>query len=89
MTNDITKSQKSPDLNSAFEELIIGLIKTTVEKLIQEELSSILQYEKYSYDGRGTGNSRNGYYHRTYETKHGTIKDLKYREIAIMGLSKS
>jgi transposase-like protein len=58
------------------EEFIVGLIKETMETLMKEELTNVLQYEKYSYDGRATGNSRNGFYQRDYETRYGTIEDL-------------
>lgn len=37
----------------------------------------VLQYEKYSYEEHGTGNSRNGYYSRSYDTKYGYKDDLK------------
>lgn len=43
----------------------------------KEELTNVLQYGKYSHEGRETGNSRNGYYSRSYDTKYSTIDDFK------------
>ncbi|MBH1942490.1 transposase, partial [Mobilitalea sibirica] len=77
MTNNNTNDTKILDLNQTMNDFIVGLMKQTMERLMQEELSNVLQYEKYSYDGHGTGNSRNGSYARDYETRYGTIHDLK------------
>lgn len=77
MTNNNTNDTKILDLNQTMNDFIVGLMKQTMERLMQEELSNVLQYEKYSYDGHGTGNSRNGAYARVYETRYGTIHDLK------------
>ena len=74
MTNNNKNEKEILDLNSYFQEYILGLLKQTMMK---EELTNVLQYAKYSYDRHGTGNSRNGYYSRSYETKYGTIEDLK------------
>ena len=77
MTNNNTNDTKILDLNQTMNDFIVGLMKQTMERLMQEELSNVLQYEKYSYDGHGTGNSRIGAYARDYETRYGTIHDLK------------
>ena len=77
MTNDNKNQKEMLDLNSYFQEYILGLLKQTMETMMKEELTNVLQYEKYSYDGHGTGNSRNGYYSRSYDTKYGTIDGLK------------
>lgn len=77
MTNYNKNQTENLDLNSFFEEYILGLLKKTMETLMQEELTNVLQYQKYSYEGHGTGNSRNGYYTRRYDTKYGRIEDLK------------
>ena len=66
MPKHTTFDTKSLDLSSSMEEFIVGLIKETMETLMKEELTNVLQYEKYSYDGRATGNSRNGFYQRHY-----------------------
>lgn len=48
-----------------------------MKTLMQEEFTNVLQYQKYSYEGHGTGNARNGYYTRSYDTKYCRIEDLK------------
>lgn len=77
MTNYNKNQTENLDLNSFFEEYILGLLKKTMETLMKEELTNVLQYQKYSYEGHGTGNSHNGYYTRSYDTKYGRIEDLK------------
>ena len=77
MTNNNKNQKENLDLNSFFEEYILGLLKQTMETLMKEELTNVLQYNKYSYEGHGTGNSRNGYYTRNYDTKYGMIENLK------------
>ena len=47
-----------------------------MEKLLQQELTEFLKYDKYSCEGRNSGNSRNGYYTRNYETRYGVIENL-------------
>lgn len=42
-----------------------------MEPLMKEELTNVLNYEKNSPEGHGTGNSRNGYYSRNYDTIEG------------------
>lgn len=63
--------------NLDFEELIISMLKEMLGTLMKVELTEFLNYEKYSYDAHHTGNSRNGYYTRNYETKYSKINDLK------------
>ena len=77
MTYDNKNHKENLDLNSFFQEYILSLLKQTMETLMKEELTNVLNYEKYSSEGRGTGNSRNGYYSRNYETKYGIIEDIK------------
>lgn len=74
MTNNNNNRKENLDLNSLY---ILGLLKQTMETLMREELTNVLQYSKYSPEGHGTGNSRNGYYSRNYDTKYGSIKGLK------------
>ena len=76
MPKHTTFDTKSLNLNTSMEEFIIGLIKESMETLIREELTNVFQYEKYSLNGRATGNSRNGFYKRDYETRYGTTEDL-------------
>lgn len=77
MTYDTKNHKENLDLNSFFQEYILSLLKQTMENLMKEELTNVLNYEKYSPEGHGTGNSRNGYYSRNYDTKYGTIEGIQ------------
>ena len=77
MTYDNKNHKENLDLNSFFQEYILSLLKQTMETLMKEELTNVLNYEKYSPEGHGTGNSRNGYYSRNYDTKYGTIEGIQ------------
>lgn len=48
-----------------------------METLLKAELTELLEYEKYTQEGRNSGNSRNGYYDKSYETKDGKTNELK------------
>lgn len=77
MTYDNKSHKENLDLNSFFQEYILSLLKQTMETLMKEELTNVLKYEKYRPEGHGTGNSRNSYYSRNYDTKYGTIKGIQ------------
>ena len=77
MTYDNKNHKENLDLISFFQEYILSLLKQTMETLMKEDLTNVLNYEKYSPEGHGTGNSRNGYYSRNYDTKYGTIEGLQ------------
>ncbi|MBS4535038.1 transposase [Clostridium sp. D2Q-14] len=77
MTYDIKNLKEILYKNLGLEELIISMLKEMIETLMKSELIELLKYEKYSYDGHHTGNSRNVYYTRNYEIKYGKINDLK------------
>jgi putative transposase len=62
--------------NINLEEFILARIKEMMETLMQAELTELLKYDKYAAKGHNSGNSRNGYYKRSYETKYGKIDDL-------------
>lgn len=69
-TTEVTKILVNKgDLNELF--------RTHLEKafnaLLQVELSEFLNYEKYSRDGWNSGNSRNGFYNRNFETEYGML----------------
>jgi len=49
-------------------------LEEALNKVMKAELSSFLGYEKHDPSGIGTGNSRNGYYGRTFNTEYGTIE---------------
>jgi transposase-like protein len=52
-----------------FHSFFNGLFKQGVEEMLQAELDEHLGYEKYSSEGRGTGNSRNGAYKKKVKTE--------------------
>jgi transposase-like protein len=47
------------------------LFATTLEQMLEAELTAHLGYEKYEAKGRGSGNSRNGRYRRKVKTSGG------------------
>ena len=61
--------QEKRDINECFREGI----ELAVNKLLQNELSAFLNYEKYDYSGRNSGDSRNGIYTRKLKTEFGTL----------------
>lgn len=72
----IQTTTKILDLKQTMNDFIVGLMKQTMERLIQEELSNVLQYYKYSYEGHRIGNSRNVFYAKVYKTLFfGYLKD--------------
>jgi len=76
MNNDIKNLREILLSDDGISNFIISLIKNMMEKLLQQELTEFLKYDKCSYEGRNSGNSRNGYYTRNYETRYGVIEDL-------------
>ena len=76
MNNDIKNLREILLSDDGISNFIISLIKNMMEKLLQQELTEFLKYDKYSYEGRNSGNSRNGYYTRNYETRYGIIENL-------------
>jgi putative transposase len=51
-----------------FHSFFNDLFKQGVEEMLKAELEACLGYEKYSKQGYGTGNSRNGFYPKTVKT---------------------
>jgi len=51
--------------------LLKGLFKGTVEKMLEAEMDEHLGYGKYSASGRNSGDSRNGYGKKTIKTELG------------------
>ena len=49
------------------------LIKSSLENILETELSEHLGYEKYSPEGNNSGNSRNGKTHKSVKTDEGMI----------------
>jgi len=49
-------------------------LETAVNQLLKHELTVFLDYEPYDRDGFNSGNSRNGYYGRTFKTEYGDLE---------------
>ncbi|PJH69111.1 IS256 family transposase, partial [Salmonella enterica subsp. enterica serovar Typhimurium] len=49
-------------------------LETAVNQLLKHELTVFLDYEPYERDGVNSGNSRNGYYGRTFKTEYGDLE---------------
>jgi transposase-like protein len=60
-----------------YDDLIKLLIKDFLEHLMQSELTEHLNYEKHDPKGNNSGNSRNGSYLRSLDTKYGNIDNLQ------------
>jgi len=60
-----------------FEDMINGLIKNFIEKMLKGELTEFLNYDKYDSADKNSGNSRNGNYSRNFQTKYGVIEKLE------------
>lgn len=58
------------DINKFFRQQL----EITINDLLKSEITVFLDYEKWEYKGYGSGNSRNGYYHRYLKTKYGQIE---------------
>ncbi len=66
LPKDFFKQFKSKE---AFHEFFQDLFKEGVQQMLQAELDEHLGYEKHSPEGRGSGNSRNGYSKKTVKTE--------------------
>ena len=53
--------------------LLTGLIQRVLQGALEAEISEHLGYEPHAVDGRGSGNSRNGYYPKTVRTEVGDV----------------
>ena len=53
--------------------LIKKMLKGVIERMLQEELNSYLGYEKYSAEGKKSGNSRNGNYPKKVRSSVGEL----------------
>lgn len=58
------------DINEFFKQQL----EIAINDLLKSELTVFLDYEKWEYKSYGSGNSRNGYYHRYLKTKYGQIE---------------
>lgn len=66
--------------NESIDEFFRSHLEEAINELLQHELSAFLGYEKYSVDGIGTGNSRNGSYKRSLDTKYGKLNLVMPRD---------
>lgn len=64
---DFFKQFKSKE---EFQSFFNDLFKQGVEEMLKAELDTHLGYEKHSKEGYGTGNSRNGTYHKKIKTEN-------------------
>jgi len=72
LEKDLSKAKSYEDLmgkNGAIKKLI----KSSLENMLDEELSDHLGYEKHSPEGNNSGNSRNGKTHKSIKTDEGMI----------------
>ncbi len=53
--------------------LLTGLIQQVMQTALEAELTEHLVYEPHAVEGRGSGNSRNGYYPKTVRTEIGDV----------------
>ena len=58
------------DINEFFKQQL----EIAINDLLKSELTVFLDYEKWAYKSYGSGNSRNGYYHRNLKTTFGQIE---------------
>ena len=65
----VTALAQRQDLDIIFKDQL----ETAVNELLQNELSAFLGYEPYDRNGFNSGNSRNGHYTRTFNTKYGEL----------------
>ena len=59
--------QSTGDIQSKLKRLFAG----TIEQMLESEMDEHLGYEKHSVDGNNSGNSRNGYNHKTIISDYG------------------
>ena len=59
--------------NDSLDEFFRQHLENAMNDLLQAELTVFLGYEKHSSEGWGSGNSRNGTYDRSFDTKYGTL----------------
>ncbi|MCP4962239.1 MAG: IS256 family transposase, partial [Actinomycetia bacterium] len=54
--------------------LLTGLVQQVLQTALESEITDHLGYEPHAVEGRGTGNSRNGYYPKTVRTEVGDVR---------------
>lgn len=61
-------------------------LKNAINQLLKHELTCFLNYEPYERKGFHSGNSRNGYYDRSFKTEYGEL-NLQFLEIVMENLN--
>ena len=59
--------------NESLDDIFRSHLENAVNDLLKIELTEFLGYDKYSTEGYGSGNSRNGFYSRELDTKYGKL----------------
>src|SRR3954462_8770576 len=67
-------SAKSIDDFFGKEGIFARLFATTLEQMLEAELSAELGYQKYEAKGRNSGNNRNGKYKRKVKSSGGEVE---------------
>ncbi len=73
MSNLNTELAEALLKNESLAEVFRSCLENAMNDLLQIELTEFLGYEKHSTEGYNTGNSQNGVYHRTLDTKYGLL----------------
>ena len=73
LLDELLKDVKHPEDLLGKDGLLKQLTKDLVERVLEEELTDHLGYEKHAVEGRGTGNSRNGKSEKTLQGEQGKI----------------
>ena len=68
-----TELMKALLKNDSVDEFFRQQLETAINDLLQAEITAFLGYEKYNSKGWGSGNSRNGFYDRVFDTKYGKL----------------
>jgi putative transposase len=56
------------------EEVFRHHLETAINQLLEHELTAFLGYEPYDRKGVHSGNSRNGFYDRSFKTEYGELQ---------------
>jgi putative transposase len=56
-----------------FTEFFRSQVEEAINKLLETELTCLLNYERYDREGFNSGNSRNGYYACILDTEYGRL----------------
>ena len=73
MTNISTNLMSALLNNESVDEVFRQELEKAVNELLSAELTAFLDYEKYEYSGRNSGDSRNGSYNRILHTRFGDL----------------